>query len=322
MQESDVKGWSGGWNPVSSSSGRVEGGTGTQGAMILQGGWIQSLLWAPQSSSRGTGKQRREREWPTFCSPNAQSLRLWNQEPFSTWNPWWGLTFLVIWVFTPVSPAQRVLSACPVYSNCLSQVRPELFRSHPISSTELFLFSQLILIFVFTRLRCTSLLGSRALVGLVHYCSVPPDTRVKFKNDVLNESMNQCIWNTVDKICMWENPGNREWRQNMGRIIYILGKIRPLGKATRKVSETGQTWSWRLSEIWRVTRDDLVSWKQQKRGEMEFISLPSPDAKRPTASNLKNWTHHKAEERTAAFPHNLTFSSICRVVLKGMCSLW
>lgn len=68
-------------------------------------------------------------------------------------------------------------------------------------------------------------------------------------------------------------------------------------------------------------RDDLVSWKQQKCGEMEFISLPSPDAKRPIASNLKNWTHHKAEERTAAFPYNLTFSSICRVVLKGVCSL-
>lgn len=89
-------------------------------------------------------------------------------------------------------------------------------------------------------LRCTSLLGSGALVGLVHYCSVPPDTRVKFKNDVLNESMNQCIWNTVDKICTWENPGNREWRQNMGRIVYILGKIRPPGEATWKSQKGGR----------------------------------------------------------------------------------
>ena len=47
----------------------------------------------------------------------------------------------------------------------------------------------------------------------------------------------------------------------------------------------------------------------------------SPDAQRPTASNLENQTHHKAGERTAAFPYNLTFSSVCRVVSKRIFSL-
>lgn len=141
--------------------------------------------------------------------------------------------------FSPLYHLRRELSARPVYSNCPSQVRPAFFRSHPVSSTETLFFSmsQVVLIFVFMRLRRASLLGSRALVGLVHYCSVPPDTRVKLKNDLLKEAMNQCTWNTVDKICTWENLGNREWRQNMGRIVYILGKIRPPGEATQKTQK-------------------------------------------------------------------------------------
>lgn len=41
-----------------------------------------------------------------------------------------------------------------------------------------------------------------------------------------------------------------------------------------KVSERGQTWSRRSSEIWRVTRDDLVSWKQQKLERWRLSAYP------------------------------------------------
>lgn len=106
----------------------------------------------------------------------------------------------------------------------------------------------------------------------------------------------------------WEDktPGRGHPKDSERDRLDPAGRVRPGGSREMTLG-TGSSKSvgrWRLSAY-------LISAYQ----------VISPDAQRPTASNLENQTHHKAGERTAAFPYNLTFSSVCRVVSKRIFSL-
>lgn len=263
--------WLGGWNPVCSFSGRVEGGTGTQGSHDSSGvdEWkASSVLPCPFQGELESSRGRVSGLLSVLPMHKA-----------------WGSGIKCLFLPEILGRAWPVLSSgfSPLYHLCrelflLAQSTVTAPLKYDLRSLDLIQFhlqrfffpsmSQLVLIFIFTRLRRASLLGSRALVGLVHYCSVPPDTRVKLKNDLLKESMNQCTWNNVDKICTWENLGNREWRQNMGRIVYILGKIRPPGDATRKTQKGTDLilqveWDLEGHERWPCELEVAKAWRDR-----------------------------------------------------------
>lgn len=108
---------------------------------------MRSLLCAPLSSSRGTGSSGGRVSGLLFSQRT--KLEAMGSSAFFYLKSLVGPDLSCHLGFHPYPTCAESSFCCPVYSNCPSQVRPALFRSHPISSTEILLFSmsQVVLIF-------------------------------------------------------------------------------------------------------------------------------------------------------------------------------